>query len=137
MPAQVDGSGTVLNGLAEGQWAGAGQVEPGLLCVAVPHCNTGGGTGGALAGRESEESAECEIIRDVEDTRLLLLLLTLSVLLLRVEELQARAGGQQPLCSIQTGSGGGAELLCRKGALCAQQRVEHTQFAGRENHLGH
>lgn len=58
--------------------------------------NTGGGTGGALAGREQEEGAECEIIRDrdEEDTRLLPLpLLTLSVLLLRGEELQARAGG--------------------------------------------
>lgn len=138
MPAQVDGSGAVLNGLVEGAWAGAGQVEPGLLCVAVQHCNTGGGTGGALAGRESKEGAECEIIRDVEDTRLLLLLLlTLSVLLLRVEELQARAGGQQPLASIQTGSSGAADLLCRKGALCAQQRIEHAQFAGGENHLGH
>lgn len=63
MPAQVDGSGAVLDGLVEGQRAGAGQVEPGLLCVAVQHCDTGGGTGGALAGRESKEGAECEIIR--------------------------------------------------------------------------
>lgn len=65
MPAQIDGSGAVLDGLVEGQWAGAGQVEPGLLRVAVQHCDTGGGTGGALAGRESKEGAECEIIRDV------------------------------------------------------------------------
>lgn len=103
--------------------------------------NTGGGTGGALAGREQEEGAECEIIRDrdEEDTRLLLLLLllTLSVLLLRGEEMQARAGGQQTLCSVQTGSGGAADLLRRKGALCAQQRIEHAQLAGGENHLRH
>lgn len=104
--------------------------------------NTGGGTGGALAGREQEEGAECEIIRDrdEEDTRLPLLplpLLTLSVLLLRGEELQARAGGQQTLCSVQTASGGAADLLRRKGALCAQQRIEHAQLAGGEKHLRH
>lgn len=39
VPAQVDGSGAVLDGLVERQWAGAGQVEPGLLCVAVQRCN--------------------------------------------------------------------------------------------------
>lgn len=35
VPAEVDGSGAVLDGLVEGQRTGAGQVHTGLLCVAV------------------------------------------------------------------------------------------------------
>lgn len=35
VPAEVDGSGAVLDGLAEGQRTGAGQVDAGLLGVAV------------------------------------------------------------------------------------------------------
>ena len=37
VPAEVDGSGAVLDGLVEGHRTGAGQVDAGLLCVTVKH----------------------------------------------------------------------------------------------------
>lgn len=37
MPAEVDGSGAVLDGMVEGHGAGAGQVDSGLLAVTVQH----------------------------------------------------------------------------------------------------
>lgn len=43
VPAEVDGPGAVLDRLAEGQRAGAGQVGAGLLGVTVKHWTQGGG----------------------------------------------------------------------------------------------
>ena len=61
---------------------------------------------------------------------------TSSVVLVCVEELQAAAGSQQPLCAVQAGSHRLTDLLCRQGALCTQQYIEHPQLTGGEHHLG-
>ena len=61
--------------------------------------------------------------------------LTLSVLLVCVEELQARASSQQSLYTVQTGSNRLTDFLCRQGALCTQQYVKHSQLAGGEDNL--
>lgn len=37
VPAEVDGSGAVLDGLGQGHRTGTSQVNTGLLCVAVEH----------------------------------------------------------------------------------------------------
>lgn len=61
--------------------------------------------------------------------------LTSSLLLVCVEQLQACAGSQQPLCAVQTGPHCLTDLLCRQGALCTQQRIKDTQLTGREHRL--
>lgn len=61
--------------------------------------------------------------------------LTSTIVLVCVEELQPGAGSQQSLCAIQTGSNRLADLLCRQGALCTQQHIKHSQFAGGEDRL--
>ena len=62
-------------------------------------------------------------------------ILTFSIVLVRVEQLQAGAGSQQPLCAIQTGSDRLTDLLCGQGAPCTQQYIEHTKLTGREHCL--
>lgn len=138
-------------------WSGSGKCWPALCyCKAL---STGGGGGGGgrrwltvthcrcsdkvspfmhvwerETGAQNRDKGRCACNHNVKRE---IRASTSSVVLVCVEELQAAAGSQQPLCAVQAGSHRLTDLLCRQGALCTQQHIEHPQLTGGEHHLRH